>query len=126
MNISIEWIEIPQFKVLENDGNWNIFETILPGSVFVNDILVIFPKGWITDFTSSPVWARGLVSQLGPHSPAALLHDRLLVLGYERKFARSVMKKQLELLPKVNKLTAFWMYFGVFGYDCMLSLRKLV
>lgn len=115
--MTIRWVAKPVFELIENEGNWDKFITVREGIVVVNDEIIRFPIGWVTDITSSPLWARGFVGQLGPHSPAALIHDRLLETGHSRKYSRQVMKKQLDLLEKVGKLTKWWMFCGVWVYD---------
>ena len=119
MKHKIEWIQIPEFKLLENEGHWDHFIVVKEGSVRIDGKVIKFPKGWITDVTSSPKWSRGIVDQIGPHSPAALIHDRLLDLNYDRKYARSVMLEQLKNSKRVNPIVRWWMWFGVWLYDSM-------
>ena len=98
---NLEWLAIPRFALLPADGHWNKFECIRSGAVSYNGEIIDFPIGWTTDVTSSPPWGRSFLSQLGPHAPAALLHDRLLDLNYVRAYARKAMVYQLRLLELV-------------------------
>ena len=122
----IIWVDIPRFEIISNDGMWNRFRCIQEGAVSYlfneGEGLVVFPVGWTTDFSSVPWWGRIFLPQLGPHSPAALLHDRALDLGWSRKRARRLMVTQLCVLHKVSVFRKWAMHLGVFAFDCALFL----
>ena len=99
--MTVDWKAIPRFELSPANGSWDEFVCVHPGEVRLDDLVVEFPVGWVTDVTSTPIPFRGFVPQLGPHSPAALIHDRLLYLKFERR-AREAMVRQLELLDRVN------------------------
>lgn len=117
----------PLICILPNGGHWNKF-MVLEEFLMRCDkhsLRLTFPVGWETDFTSSPPWSRGFVSQLGAHSPAALLHDRMLDLGHDRHFARSVMNEQLKDLTLVPNWRRYLIIGGIFLNDQKIKLQKL-
>lgn len=113
----ITWLAEPDCRLIKGDGHWNTFRCVTPGAVMLDDVVVEFPLGWVTDATSSPVWARSLLPQLGAHVPAALLHDRLLDLGWPRATARYWMNEQLRELTLVSRARRWRMVSGVWLYD---------
>lgn len=103
---------------LVNDGHYRTVECIHAGRAeFGDGTMVDFPLGWGTDITSTPWFLHSLIPQLGPHAPAAILHDRLLDLGVPRKIARRWMRRQLQQLPLVNPWRKFGMIAGVWCFD---------
>lgn len=115
----IEWINKPRFEVLD-DGNYNRFVCTKAGRVVLGNTPLEFPVGWVTDFTTGNVFTRIFLPQLGPHTPAALIHDRLLDLGQPRAEARKWMRLQLDLLPKVKRHRRILMPLGVRVYDLVI------
>lgn len=117
----IVWAGYPEFQLVSNGGNWNKFCCVKSGEVILNSYLVSFPEGWETDFTSSPMWARSFVSQLGAHAPAVLIHDKLLDDGCPRAVARYWLDAQLRGLSLVSNakrrriVAAVWMYDSGLG-----------
>lgn len=118
----IRWQARPRFELLPWGGLYNRYQALTAGAVLVDGVVISFPKGWVTDITSSPWWAYSIIAQTGPHAPAALLHDRLLELGYARSYARSVMAMQLRLLVRVHPVHRALMIAGVWLHDARLAL----
>lgn len=118
----MNWINIPRFELLRNDDMWNMFECIEEGWAVYTDshkcvISLRFEVGWKTDISSTPSWARSFLSQTGPHSPAALVHDKALEMGLSRKIARNILKDQLKYLDKMSKFKKMLMITGITLYD---------
>lgn len=123
----IVWVTEPEFALINADSNFNRFRCIKAGEVQLRDVGSIkFELDWVTDVTTSPWYAQWLVPQLGPHAPAALLHDKLLELGFPRAEARRWMVKQLRLLPKVSRLRKISMTAGVAALDFVKYCSRLV
>lgn len=118
----IEWESEPEFMVL-HDGFYNRFQCVKSGVVLLDGKAVGFPPGWVTDFTTGNWLTFIFLPQLGAHVPAALLHDRLLDLGYPRKDARKWMREQLDLLENVHLIRRFVMPLGVRIYDFLKYLK---
>lgn len=120
-NPRILWSKRPEF-CLVNDGYYQTVVCVVDGCVELGDspLVVTFPVGWKTDVTSTPWFLHSLLSQLGPHSPAAILHDRLLDLGMHREIARYWMVMQLHQLPLVNPWRRRIMHAGVWFFDKIL------
>lgn len=113
----IKWEKIPRFEIIGDDDMWNTFKCVSDGKAFFNDIEIVFEIGWKTDIASVPWWGRSFLAQIGPHSPAALIHDKLLEMGVERDLARRAMEEQLKMSPKVIKIHRKLMIWGVAFYD---------
>lgn len=125
--MEFEWsTENPEIRILNAGGRWNKHEVREEFSVYCREfnLRLVFPVGWTTDFTSSPAWARGFVSQLGSHSPASLIHDRLLDLGHPRNFARKVMSAQLKELSLVPIWRRQIIVLGVFLNDQLIETKQ--
>jgi len=123
--IHFAWIEEPIFTLI-NDGWYRTHECTKSGSVIYSDVNgdrleIKFDKGWATDFTSSPLWARSFLAQSGPHLPAALIHDWLLDKGFDRDFSRKLMSLQLKELPNVKPFIRRRMVSSVWFYDKFLE-----
>lgn len=114
----VEWAPAPVVELMM-DGDYDKFQCVKAGRAILggSDDVVDFPKGWVTDVTSSPLILRPLVPQLGPHAPAALLHDRMLETGRKRSQARKWMWRQLKQLPKVCLGRRYAMFIGVWIWD---------
>lgn len=122
-NETITWKKIPIFQLI-NDDTYNTFICVEKGSVLLGDFELDFPVGWITDISSVPPILSSFLPQIGPHSPAAILHDRLLEVG-TRKNARKWMLIQLKELKKISRARRWFMYFGVWFWDNVyLKLTK--
>lgn len=119
----IEWEKIPRFEIVGDDDTWNTFICISSGRASFEGIEIIFEEGWITDIASVPWWARSFIPQIGPHSPAALVHDKLLNMGIKREIARQAMVSQLERSPKVNNFQKWLMETMVAIYDLYVKIR---
>jgi hypothetical protein len=116
----IQWSEEPVFELVNSDRNFNSFVCSKPGSVRLKGVGVIeFHVGWPTDVTSSPWYVQWLIPQLGPHAPAAVLHDRLIGLGFPTAVARKWMHLQLKQLPKVKWWRRMAMVTGVWLWNLM-------
>lgn len=125
--MNFEWsTENPEICILNAGGRWNrhIVREEFSVKLGTTGLVVSFPVGWTTDFTSSPAWARGFVSQLGAHAPASLIHDRLLDLGHPREFARNVMNEQLKELSLVPIWRRQIIVLGVFFNDQLIRIKK--
>jgi hypothetical protein len=121
----IVWISIPQFELIEGAGDYNTFKCVKAGSVKLGGELIEFEIGWISDMTSSPLWAHSFVPQLGPHAPAVIIHDKLLDMGRPRKEARFWLNKQLLILKRVTPTRRSLIVSGVWFYDMKKRLRGI-
>jgi hypothetical protein len=114
----ILWLEKPKFELVDDDELYVFFVCTKRGLALLGDSTrVEFELGWRTDVTSTPSFLSPIVPKLGPHAPAALLHDRLLDLGFPRAYARKWMRNQLKALRKVEKWRKWAMHAGVWVYD---------
>jgi len=120
MDNKITWLKLPIFELI-NDGEYKNFLCNRYGMVKLGDEIIYFPTGWKTDITSTPRIFLSLVPQIGNHSPAAILHDRLLELK-PRKVARHWMVTQLNSMQNVPRIVKFLMWFGV----CCKDFKILV
>ena len=61
-----------------NSREWILLEDLEyhVGSPDSGDVILV-PKGFVTDFASSPKWTWWLVPPFGRYSPASVLHDFL-------------------------------------------------
>lgn len=61
-----------------NSREWELLEDLEyhVGSEDSTDIIIV-PKGFITDFASSPKWTWWIVPPFGRYSPCAVIHDFL-------------------------------------------------
>ena len=111
----LDWSTTPDFKLVPRGVFWDRFKCIKAGVLtwryvdrrapdVVQERIIIFELGWITDIASSPWWARPLVPQVGWHSPAAAAHDRALEMGWPARLARQLMIEVLKSLPKPKKI----------------------
>lgn len=77
---------------------------------------VVTPRGYVTDFTSTPPAFRWLISQRGAHERAAVVHDWLYTIGPRTREARReadvVFRDALEAL-KTPKWKCAVMYRAV-------------
>jgi Protein of unknown function (DUF1353) len=122
-NETITWKKIPTFQLI-NDETYHTFICVGDGLVVLGDVELDFPIGWTTDITSTPQCFAGFISQIGPHSPAAIIHDRLLE-KFPREYARKWMYIQLKELRKVSPISRWLMYLGVWFWDNIyLKLTK--
>lgn len=123
----VVWLERPEFELIQDDHRFNKFRCFVPGRAKLSDGRVVeFEIGWVTDVTSAPTIMAIVLAQLGPHAPAALLHDKLLELGLPRKYARRWMKVQLSQLDNVKKWRKHAMYYGVYFYDVVVITIKVM
>lgn len=99
------------------DGQFNRHVCIEAALVTLDGEEIHFPVGWITDFASVPWYAQSILPQIGPHGPAALIHDRLLDLDWERDLARFWLQEQLKELDDVHPARKFVMPKGVWLWD---------
>jgi len=114
----IRWLDNPRFELITDDGQCNRFRCVEEGlATLGGNMSVRFPKGWISDVTSTPLLLHPFLPQLGPHAPAALLHDRLLNLGKKRSLARLWMWRQLKQLDNVTRSRRYVMFLGVWIWD---------
>jgi hypothetical protein len=121
----IIWAKKPVFKLISNEGQYNVFECIEDGLATYGDVALSFEVGWATDFTSSPLWARSFLPQVGAHAPASLIHDRALSLGLPRHICRAILNDQLKLLQMVSKKKRIMILCGVWLYDMCLKFNIL-
>ena len=95
---------------LEEDLLWEISEK---GS----GIYIVVPKGFESDGVTVPRAFWSILPPWGhPATRAALLHDFLLVSGYERRFAAREFKLAM-IATGVNKAFAQTVYLAVRAYD---------
>ena len=120
-NPPVVWRRVPTLQLINDDFSFNKFIVTSGGIAIWRGEAIVFPKGWVTDVASTPVWARGLFPQLGPHSPAALLHDRMLDTGRERSLARTAMLDCLNSLS-IGIIVKASMYVAVFLWDQWVRL----
>lgn len=112
----ISWVVEPKFRVV-HDGLYNRFSCVEAGRISLGGELIDFDFGWTTDFTTGNWFTFIFVPQLGPHVPAALIHDLLLDLGRPRAEARKWMRTQLRLLENVPWWRRILMPLGIRVYD---------
>lgn len=53
------------------------------------------PKGLLTDLSSVPPWGRWLVSRVGPHLEASIVHDWLYVAWQHEKIEKSDLTEEM-------------------------------
>ena len=95
----------------EKPHRWRLIEPVQV--TLSNGELIIIPAGFITDFASVPRLLRGLVSTIGNHNLATLIHDYLYTEQYHsRLFADWEMLYWLEQRG-VSKLKRYVMYYAV-------------
>lgn len=124
----IWWVSSPDFGLYCDDQMYDkvictrrgLARLVEPGGDYLE---VDFPEGWVSDVTSSPLAFRMLVPQLGPHAPAAILHDRLLNTGFARGDARRWMWVCLSGLHQAHWLRRFAMYAGVLCWDVLVAVK---
>lgn len=75
--------------------------------------VLIIPSGYITDFASIPWWFRSVISSLGKHSIAALVHDFLYDQRIGTRMEADKIFLKLMLHYNVTKAKAYVMYWGV-------------
>ena len=66
-----------------------------PGEPCKYKMTITVPKGMLTDLCSVPFWVRWIVSRVGPHLEASVVHDWLYVAW------------QVESNPPTNKMREF-------------------
>lgn len=115
------WPVEPRFHLNHEDRRYQDFHCGEPGQAILADgdrqLIVKFDLDWPTDIASTPLIFQIFVPQIGPHSPAAILHDRLIEMGMKRSVARRWMWIQLQALPLVPKWRRYAMYAGVWLWD---------
>lgn len=74
------------------------FLTVGDLRVAVDSRLIRVPSGFKTDFATVPKILRWLIPPMGKYSWAAVVHDFLLVNGYDRDYARLVLSACLKEL----------------------------
>jgi Protein of unknown function (DUF1353) len=120
----VTWSVQPVFSLI-NDGYFNQMICTTAGEARLgHDRSLVFPLGWRTDITSTPWYFSSLLSQLGPHAPAAIIHDRLLNLGFSRAYAWKWMRLQLRQLPRVTRPRRWFMLGGTWLYDVLAELGR--
>ncbi len=103
-------------KLIEGAGMvWELTDTFI---VIVDGTPIIVPKGFKTNFASVPKAFHSVISQIGKHAPAAVVHDWLYYFHiYNRKYADFVF---LEIMKHLG--VTLWkrqaMYYAVrmFGW----------
>jgi len=73
---------------------------------------ITVPDGFVTDFASIPRIARFLITGHGHDRWAAVVHDYLYSIGFDRKTADAIFYEAL-LVSGVNKIKARAMYRAV-------------
>jgi len=73
---------------------------------------ITVPDGFVTDFASIPRIARFLITGHGHDRWAAVVHDYLYSVRYDRKMADAIFYEAL-LISEVNKIKARAMYRAV-------------
>lgn len=126
--MSVEWKVIPRLEIISNDGQWNHFKCFQAGEAIwtddnLNTHIIDFPIDWRTDVATVPMPLRVVLSQIGAHSPAAILHDRALDMGWERRQARALMIDELATLRRLNTIQKTAMIAGVFIWDQILKIK---
>jgi len=98
------------------DGKW--FRTTKDFSFFrKGGEEIVVPAGTYTDFASIPRGFRWLISRVGRHGRAAVLHDYLCESGIvKRKLADEIFMEGMESL-NVKKWRRKTMFFGVRTYS---------
>jgi hypothetical protein len=122
-NTHITWKTRPVFSLV-NDEYYRTLVCTAAGEVElgVGGCMLSFPVGWRTDIASVPWFLQSLLSQIGAHAPAALLHDRMLDMGFPRDVARKWMHTQLKQSPRVTRCRRWLMLAGVWCYDCWCAV----
>lgn len=81
--------------------------------VLSNGDYITIPRGYVTDFASVPRGLRGIVSTVGNHKLAVLIHDWLYDKRlYTRKFADEEMARWLKDIGCSDAKT-YAMYYAV-------------
>ena len=85
---------------------------------------ITIPAGFVTDGTSSPIWARLVVPRRGKYVFAAYLHDYCL-LKLTRREAAQIYLKALMVLD-APKYQQFIRYRGVRIYDIFIKIKSKI
>lgn len=122
----IEWIKKPVLELI-NDDQYETFRCSHYGCVMLHGRVGLprkleFHLGWRTDITSVPRPLRWLIPQIGPHAPAAILHDRLLDEGVPRRMARRWARIQLDQLKdRVSRFRRMAIMAGIWFWDTFMA-----
>ena len=66
-----------------------------PGNGEEFDIPIFIPKAFLTDLSSVPWWGRWIVSRVGPHLEASIVHDWLYVAWQREEGAQATRERRL-------------------------------
>lgn len=83
------FVELPEAIQPVNIGMTR-FLTLGDLKVSVDGKVITVPSKFKTDFASVPRLFRWLIPPMGRYSWAAVVHDYLLINGYDRDYARAV------------------------------------
>lgn len=87
---------------------------------------IIVPKGFITDFASTPRFLWRIFPPWGPYRKAAVIHDWLYAnQEYAKAVADAIFLEAMEVL-KVSYFTRYTVYWGVhaFGFVAWNGHKK--
>ncbi len=104
------------------EGKW--FKVLAPFKYYAKSgIIYVIPAGVYTDFASIPRWCRWMISRVGRHGKAAVLHDYLCARKIvPRKVADDVFLEAMGVL-KVMFIKRRVMHWGVRAYS-ILTWKK--
>ncbi len=77
---------------------------------------VTIPDGFVTDFATVPKFLRNFLPPMGRYSWAAVVHDYLLQMGYDRDFCRIIFRLSMENLG-VGRVRKNTLVLGVWYWD---------
>ena len=112
--------EIPIYPVLQDTPN-GVSQRFSEDWTWLG---ITIPAGFITDGTSSPIWARLVVPRRGKYVFAAYIHDYCLS-KMSRREAAQIYLKALRVLG-APKYQQFIRYRGVRIYDVFSNLKSKI
>jgi len=103
------WLSKLKVKYIEGTKDPKLYELTQP--LIWGDIIV--PKGFVTDFASTPKYIHWLYKPQGKYSKASVVHDFMYSVNwYTRKIADKTFL-EIMLHDKVSRFTAYSFYYSV-------------
>ena len=115
--------------------NWRILTSVSYTGPLSNSETIVVPKGFVTDFASTPdfMWSLGMPKS-GIYDPAAVVHDYLYVTAgkvqgtsmvFPKATADLIFKDALQLLGVGSfKAWAMWKAVSLFGKGNYATAKK--
>lgn len=112
-------------KLLLTPSGFKTWELAEDFEIVTKQGTFIIPKGFITDLASTPRFLWSILPPFGRYSVAALVHDYLYRIGYDKKLADKVFY-ELMIKHGTYKWKAKVMYYGVklFGFKAYNYYKK--